>query len=209
MQTFAELVGGRDARRARLVRGGSHCREARHGDNPRGSGLRTDQPLARHDARAVVPTQAKTLTRLRTRRWNSRVGGRTARLGSFLPIKPTTRGLSQRAPNRRTATELDRWIAAVGPENEEYFWQHLKAQGDSTVDLIHRLGTAVSTGAEAAVNAAVSRRAKRGRGRKDGSGRPLTGLSTSTPRPPEPPPRFTSPQAWRANIQHVCLLDRC
>ena len=40
--------------------------------------------------------------------------------------------------------QYERWIAAVGIENEGYFWRHLKSQGDSTVDLIRGLGTAVN-----------------------------------------------------------------
>jgi transcriptional regulator with XRE-family HTH domain len=69
--------------------------------------------------------------------------------------------------------QLDHWLAAVGPENEEYFWQHLKAQGDSAVDLIRRIGTAVNAEGEAAVNGAVSERAKRGRRRGNDLGGPL------------------------------------
>ena len=52
--------------------------------------------------------------------------------------------------------QYERWIAAVGIENEGYFWRHLKVQGDSTVDLIRGLGTAVSGPADTAVNGAVS-----------------------------------------------------
>ena len=59
--------------------------------------------------------------------------------------------------------QLDRWLSAVGPDNEEYFWSYLKAQGDSTVDLIRRVGTAVNASGDTAVNAAVSERKRRGR----------------------------------------------
>ena len=52
--------------------------------------------------------------------------------------------------------QYERWIAAVGIENEGYFWRHLKSQGDSTVDLIRGLGTAVNQTDSAAVNGAVS-----------------------------------------------------
>jgi hypothetical protein len=52
--------------------------------------------------------------------------------------------------------QYERWIAAVGIENEAYFWRHLKVQGDSTVDLIRGVGTAVSAPADTAVNIAVS-----------------------------------------------------
>jgi transcriptional regulator with XRE-family HTH domain len=52
--------------------------------------------------------------------------------------------------------QYERWIAAVGIENEGYFWRHLKSQGDSTVDLIRGLGTAVSDRPDTAVNPAVN-----------------------------------------------------
>jgi transcriptional regulator with XRE-family HTH domain len=78
--------------------------------------------------------------------------------------------------------QLDRWLSAVGPDNEEFFWQHLKAQGDSTVDLIKRVGTAVNADAEDAVNAAVNARSKRGRRPKgDGNGQLRRRLRTSAP----------------------------
>jgi transcriptional regulator with XRE-family HTH domain len=67
--------------------------------------------------------------------------------------------------------QLDRWLAAVGPEHEDYFWEALKAQGDSVVDLIRQVGTAVNEGAQAAVNAAVSGRKSRTRPKRgDSSG---------------------------------------
>ena len=59
--------------------------------------------------------------------------------------------------------QLDRWLAAVGPEYEQLFWNQLKAQAESTVALIQQIGTAVNANGEAAVNAAVSGRSKRGR----------------------------------------------
>lgn len=52
--------------------------------------------------------------------------------------------------------QLERWIAAVGPEYEEYFWRYLKTQGDSGVAFIHDLGTAVNEAHDGAVNPAVS-----------------------------------------------------
>jgi transcriptional regulator with XRE-family HTH domain len=69
--------------------------------------------------------------------------------------------------------QLDRWLAAVGPEHEDYFWEALKAQGDSVVDLIHQVGTAVNEGAQAAVNAAVSGRKTRTRPKRGDSGSTL------------------------------------
>jgi transcriptional regulator with XRE-family HTH domain len=73
-------------------------------------------------------------------------------------VPASTSSASRRLDARRRAVQdqFERWIAAVGPEYEEYFWRHLKAQGDSTVALIRGMGTAVSTPSDAAVNAAVS-----------------------------------------------------
>jgi len=48
--------------------------------------------------------------------------------------------------------QYERWIAAVGIQNEGYFWRHLKSQGDSTVALIRGLGTAVNQGEAAAIS---------------------------------------------------------
>jgi transcriptional regulator with XRE-family HTH domain len=64
--------------------------------------------------------------------------------------------------------QLDVWLSAVGPENEGAFWDSLKAQGQATVNLIRRVGTADNAGTEAADNAAVMSRAERGRGRRNG-----------------------------------------
>ncbi|GAC1647966.1 MAG: hypothetical protein NVS4B6_22710 [Mycobacterium sp.] len=61
--------------------------------------------------------------------------------------------------------QLDRWLNAVGEANEDVFWDYLKAHGDSGVDLIQRVKTAVSATNEGAVNASVSDRGKRGRPR--------------------------------------------
>ena len=51
---------------------------------------------------------------------------------------------------------LEYWIAAVGPQYEEYFWQHLKNEGDSSVAFIRGLGVAVNQVSDGAVNAVVS-----------------------------------------------------
>jgi len=48
--------------------------------------------------------------------------------------------------------QVDRWLAAVGEDNEEVFWNSLKAHGDSTVALINNVGTAVNAPAHTAVN---------------------------------------------------------
>lgn len=82
--------------------------------------------------------------------------------------------------------QLDRWLTAVGPDNEEYFWQHLKAQGDSAVNLIKRIGTAVNGESEDAVNAAVSQRAERGRKRRKGPNGPLRADQHGTRIPLDP-----------------------
>lgn len=69
--------------------------------------------------------------------------------------------------------QLDQWMSTVGPDKEEYFWQHLKVQGDSTVDLIRQVDTAVNAPGDAAVNAAVSARKRRGRKDRDSGSGPL------------------------------------
>jgi transcriptional regulator with XRE-family HTH domain len=82
---------------------------------------------------------------------------------------PASSPQSQIDARRQAVREqLERWMSAVGPENESVFWEHLKAQGEATVDLIRRVGTAVNADTEAADNAAVSSRAERGRGRRNG-----------------------------------------
>lgn len=70
------------------------------------------------------------------------------------PAPPTEAAARQRLDARRQAVteQVERWIAAVGPAYEEYFWRHLKAQGDSTVSLIRGLGTAVSQAEDAAIS---------------------------------------------------------
>lgn len=70
--------------------------------------------------------------------------------------------------------QYERWIAAVGIDNEEYFWRHLKSQGDSTVDLIRGLGTAVSAASDAAVSHVVSAPIDGANGLADDAGRGLT-----------------------------------
>ena len=66
---------------------------------------------------------------------------------------------------------LDRWLDAVGPENESYFWDYLKIHADSGVALIRQVGTAVNAAGDTAVNAAVSERRTRGpQSRRRGNG---------------------------------------
>lgn len=60
------------------------------------------------------------------------------------------------ARRRSIHDQLERWIAAVGPQYEEYFWRYLKAQGDSGVAFIRGVGTAVRKEADGAINAALS-----------------------------------------------------
>ena len=69
--------------------------------------------------------------------------------------------------------QVERWIAAVGPHYEEYFWRHLKAQGDSMAAVLRDIGSAVSASDAAAVNPGVS--APRGAANQpdDDSGRAL------------------------------------
>lgn len=82
------------------------------------------------------------------------------------------------ARSRAVQEQVERWIAAVGPENEEYFWRHLKAQGDSTVALIQGLGTAVNPDPDGAINSGVSASSKASeRRRRRGNG----GLGASYP----------------------------
>jgi transcriptional regulator with XRE-family HTH domain len=93
------------------------------------------------------------------------------RMCGYLPGEPRAQVDARRQAVR---DQLDQWLSAVGPENEEYFWHYLKAQGDSTVDLIRQVGTAVNEPGDAAVNAAVSARKRRGRKPRGDSGSPLT-----------------------------------
>jgi transcriptional regulator with XRE-family HTH domain len=76
--------------------------------------------------------------------------------------------------------QLDQWLTAVGEENEPYFWEYLKAHGQSGVDLISRIRTAVNTDADTAVNEGVSGRAKRGRKPRGTSRGPLSTGQRST-----------------------------
>jgi transcriptional regulator with XRE-family HTH domain len=52
--------------------------------------------------------------------------------------------------------QLERWIAAVGPQYEEFFWRNLKTYGESTVALFRDMGSAVMAPHDGAVNGAVS-----------------------------------------------------
>jgi transcriptional regulator with XRE-family HTH domain len=71
-------------------------------------------------------------------------------------VSPTSGRTRLAARLRAVEEQYERWIAAVGPENEEYFWRHLKVQGDSTVDLIRGVGVAVNTASDTAVSKGVS-----------------------------------------------------
>ncbi len=94
---------------------------------------------------------------------------------SLIPASP---GARAEVDTKRQALrdQLDRWLAAVGPKNEPYFWEYLKAHGDSGVNLVRLVRTAVSAEDDVAVNGAVSGRAKRGRRpRKGGDGQLTVG----------------------------------
>jgi transcriptional regulator with XRE-family HTH domain len=51
--------------------------------------------------------------------------------------------------------QLERWISAVGPQYEEFFWRYLKSQGDSTVAMLRDLGIAVNPPLDGAVKHVV------------------------------------------------------
>lgn len=69
--------------------------------------------------------------------------------------------------------QLDSWMDAVGPENEQAFWDYLNAHGETGVILIHRTRTAINAEGEGAANAAVNARTDRARARRKSSGPPL------------------------------------
>ncbi len=69
--------------------------------------------------------------------------------------------------------QVEQWLNDVRPEDEELLWAALKAQGESAVDLIRLVRTAVNAPGDAAVNAAVSGRGERGRNRRKGDKGPL------------------------------------
>ncbi len=67
--------------------------------------------------------------------------------------------------------QVDAWLTAVGPQYEEYFWDHVKVQGDATARLIEELRSAVNPDGSGAVKPAVSAPRKGTRPpRKGGSG---------------------------------------
>lgn len=77
------------------------------------------------------------------------------------------------AKRQRVRDQIDTWFTAVGPEYEDDLWEYIKTHGESTVKMISRMGTAVNTVGDTAVNAAVSGRAKRGRKPRSGPSSPL------------------------------------
>lgn len=98
----------------------------------------------------------------------------------LIPANPGLASAEVDARRQSIRSQLDEWMNAVGPENESYFWEYLKAHGDSGVDLIKLVRTAVSESGDAAVNAAVSGRGKRGRKPRDGGNGRLTVGQRST-----------------------------
>jgi transcriptional regulator with XRE-family HTH domain len=92
----------------------------------------------------------------------------------LIPTNPGTPTREVDARRQVVRNQLDEWLNAVGPENESYFWDYLKTHGDTGVDLIKLVRTAVSESGDAAVNAAVSGRGKRGRKPRDGGNGRLT-----------------------------------
>lgn len=93
------------------------------------------------------------------------------RLGEIEPSAPAAQVSARRQSIR---SQLEAWLNAVGPENEEYFWESLRAHGDSTAQLITNIQSAVSEPGDTAVNRAVSQRSKAGRKPRDGAKGPLT-----------------------------------
>ncbi len=74
--------------------------------------------------------------------------------------------------------QLDRWLTAVGPAYESYFWRNLKAHGDLAAAFIQEVmqepKTAINEGSKAAVSSVVSKPTARTRRRRRGPGGPLT-----------------------------------
>lgn len=81
---------------------------------------------------------------------------------------------------QRRSDELERWIAAVGPEYEDLFWDDLKGRARTSIRLFEQSRTAVKSVEDAAVNNGVKSSAKRGRDNgKRGNG-PLTKSQDTT-----------------------------
>ena len=78
------------------------------------------------------------------------------------PAAATTLSARQRA----VLEDVERWNAAVGVENEEYFWRHVRAAAESAVALIQGLGTAVNPPPDGAINSAVNATPKAESGRR-------------------------------------------
>src|SRR5215831_5052192 len=54
--------------------------------------------------------------------------------------------------------QVDGWLAAVGPGQEEFFWRHLRPQAEATLDLMAELSpSAVSSGNDGAISSAAER----------------------------------------------------
>jgi len=167
VQTFAEWL--EDQLAARGWSAADLTAASQDVESPRGLDSGLISRWRRRDARAVVPTQAKTLARLA--RALSLPESEVYRAAGQLPADSVENPREQIDARRQLVRDqLDRWLAAVGPEHEDYFWEALKAQGDSVVDLIRQVGTAVNEGAQAAVNAAVSGRKTRTRPKRGDSG---------------------------------------
>jgi hypothetical protein len=171
MQTFREWLDTQLVERSWLA--ADLTRASQSADFPRGldSGLisrwRKPPPFG------SVPTSAQTLSRIAAAFGlpESEVYAAAGLLPGGPPVDATDEIDARRQAVR---DQLDRWLSAVGPEHEEAFWRYLKDQGDSTVRLISSVGTAVNQAGDAAVNAAVSDRAERGRRRRRTSDGPLT-----------------------------------
>lgn len=93
-----------------------------------------------------------------------------ARMCGYLLGEPVPRPDARR---QAVHAQVEQWLNDVSPEDEELLLAVLKAQGESAVDLIRQVRTAVNAPGDAAVNASVAGRAERGRNRRKDDKGPL------------------------------------
>lgn len=170
MQTFADWIDQKLLERgwtAADLTAASHTPEYKRGLD---SGLISR--WRRHDELAVVPNQAKTLTRL-ARAFG--VPEAEVYLAAGLPTRGTVEARSKVDAMRQSARdELDNWLTVVGPRYEQMFLDDLRNRASSTIALIRGIETAVSDPTDAAISASVRERPKRSRRPKTNGKGPLS-----------------------------------
>jgi transcriptional regulator with XRE-family HTH domain len=150
-----------------------------------GRQLDTDKSQVSRWKSGLARPEPETVTRIADLFGVDRVG--LLELAGYLSGEPPPISAKRQA----IRDQLDRWMAAVGADYEDDFWDALKAHGDSTVALITTVGTAVNAAAIAPLSTGVNTRNPARTTPRRGTGRRLRPAQRCakpqlTPRRPHP-----------------------